>query len=112
MLNGSESEKGQLSSWPPFPYVPVMDLVTTKEEPQVLKVKLSDDTVLNISIYSCGNTKEYLAHIVAVLHIIKHKGLDARCRKLGKAVVKLTGTFKDLLKATGSKDIVSLDNDM
>ncbi len=65
-----------------------------------------------MSIYSRENTEEYLAHIIAVLRILKQKGLDARCRKLGKAVVKLTRTFKDLLKAAGSKDTVLLVNDM
>jgi hypothetical protein len=89
-----------------------MDLATTKEEPQVLKVKLPDDTILNMTIYSRGNTKEYLAHTVAVLCIIKQKGLDARCKKLWKAVVKLTGTFKDLLKPAESKDDVLSDNGM
>jgi hypothetical protein len=63
-----------------------------------------------MSIYSCGNTKEYLAHNVAVLCIIKQKGLNIQCRNLGKAVAKLTGTFKDLLKAAGSKETVSSDD--
>jgi hypothetical protein len=31
-------------------------------------------------LYSHGNTKEYLGHIVAVLHIIKQKGLDDKRR--------------------------------
>jgi hypothetical protein len=48
-----------------------MDLITSKEQPQVLKIKLPDDTCLNMPIYSRGNTEEYLAHIVAVLCIIK-----------------------------------------
>jgi hypothetical protein len=39
-------------------------------------------------------------------------GLDVQCRKLRKAVVKQTRTFKDLLKATGSKDTVLSDNDV
>jgi hypothetical protein len=73
-LKDVECKKGQLSNQPPAPYVPVMDLVTTKEEPQLLKFKLPDDTCLNMPIFSCGNTEEYLAHIVAVLHIIKQKG--------------------------------------
>jgi hypothetical protein len=111
-LRDLECKKGQLSSRPPIPYVPVTDLVTTKEEQHVLKVKLPDDPVLNMSIYFCGNTKEYLAQIVAVLHIIKQKGQDIQCKKLGKAVVKLTGMFKDLLKAAGSKDTVLLDDDV
>ncbi len=63
-------------------------------------------------IYSCGNTKEYLTHIVAVLHIIKQKGLDAKCRKLGKAVVSQSKTLKNLLEAAGSKDTVLLDLDV
>ncbi len=89
-LKNSECEKVQLSNRPPIPYVTETDIRTSKEEPQVLKVKLPDDTHLNMPIFSCGNTEEYLAHIVAVLHIIKQKGLDVKCRKLGKAVVKLT----------------------
>jgi hypothetical protein len=65
-----------------------------------------------MSIYSHGNNEEYLAHIVAVLCIIKQKGLDARCRELEKAVVKLTGKFKDLLKAAGFMDTVLSNNDV
>ncbi len=111
-LKNSECKKGQLSNRPPIPYVPEMDLVTSKEEPQVLKVKLLDDTCLNMPIYSHGNTEEYLAHIIAVLCIIKQKGLDARCRKLGKAVVKQSEALKNLLEATGSKDTGLSDVDM
>ncbi len=70
-----------------------------KEEPQVLKVKLPDDSQLNMPIYSHGNTKEYRTHIVAVLRIIKQKGPDTRCRKLQKAVVR-SKTLKNLLEAT------------
>jgi hypothetical protein len=66
----------------------------SKEEPQVLKVKLPNDSHLNMPIYSRGNTKEYLTHIVAVLRIIKQKGLYAKCRKLGKAVVRQSETLK------------------
>ncbi len=63
-------------------------------------------------IYSRGNTKEYLTHIVAVLRIIKQKGLDAKCRKLGKAVVRQSKTLKNLLEAAGSRDTVSTDVDI
>jgi hypothetical protein len=111
-LKNSECKKGQLSNQPPIQYVPETDLVTSKEEPQVLKVKLPDDTCLNMPIYSHGNTEEYLAHIRAGLCIIKQKGLDARCRKLGKAVVKQSEALKNLLEATGSKDTVLSDVDV
>ncbi len=77
-----------------------------------MKVKLPDDTCLNMPIYSRENTEEYLAHIVAVLRIIKQKGLGARCRKLGKAIVKQSEALKILLVAAGSKDTVLLDVDV
>jgi hypothetical protein len=89
-----------------------MDIVTYKEEPQVLKVGLPNDSHLNMPIYSHGNTKEYLSHIVAVLHIIKQKGLDAKCRKLGKAVVRQSKMLKNLLEASGSRETVSMDVDI
>jgi hypothetical protein len=111
-LKGLECKKGQLSNQPPIPYIPVTNLVTTKEDPQNLKIKLPDDTCLNMAIYFHGNTEEYLAHIIAVLCIIKQKGLDARCRKLRKAVVKLSKMLKNLLEAAGSKDTVFLDVDI
>jgi hypothetical protein len=63
-------------------------------------------------IYSRGNTEEYLAYIVAVLHIIKQKELDAKCRKLGKAIVKQSKALKNLLQAAGSKDSVLSDVDV
>jgi hypothetical protein len=59
-----------------------------------------------------GNAEEYLAHILAVLRIIKQKGLDTRCRKLGKAVLKQSKALKNLLEAAGSKDTVLLDIDV
>jgi hypothetical protein len=51
-----------------------MDLVTSKEQSQVLKVKLPEDTCPNMPIYSCGNTEEYLAHIVSVLLSSSRRG--------------------------------------
>ncbi len=108
-LKDSECKKRELSNRPPVPYVPVMDLVTTKEEPQVLK---PDDTCLNMPIFSCGNTEEYLAHIVAVPRIFKQKGLNVRSRKLGKAAVKLSKFFKNLLEAVGLKETISSYDDV
>jgi hypothetical protein len=100
-LKNSKCKKVQLSNWPPILYVAETDIVTTKEEPQVLKVKPPINSHLNMPIYSRGNTKEYLTHVVAVLHIIKQKRLDARCRKLRKAVVRQSELLKNLLKAAG-----------
>jgi hypothetical protein len=53
-----------------------MDLVTNKKSPESLKIKLPNGTIFNMSIFSQGNTKEYLAHVVVVLHLINQKELD------------------------------------
>jgi hypothetical protein len=56
--------------------------------------------------YGPQGTKEYLAHIVAVLRIIDQKGLPKKCRMLAKAVVKWSEVLKNLLEAAGSQDTV------
>jgi hypothetical protein len=66
-LKDAECKKGQLSHRPPIPYVPVIDIITPKEEPQIFKIKLPDASHLSMPIYSHGNKEEYLTHIVAVL---------------------------------------------
>jgi hypothetical protein len=101
-LKDAECEKGQLSHRPPIPYVPVVDIVMPKEEPQIFKVKLPDASHLSVPIYSRGNNKEYLAHIVAVLCIIEQKGMPKKCRVLTKAVVKQSEALKNLQEAAGS----------
>jgi hypothetical protein len=111
-LKDAECKKGQLSHRPPIPYVPVVDVVTPKEEPQLYKVKLPDASHLSIPIYSRGNSKEYLAHIVAVLCIIKQKGLPKKCRVLAKAVVKRSKVLKNLQEAAESWDTVSTSVDL
>ncbi len=101
-LKDAECKKGQLSHRPPIPYVPVVDIVTPKEEPQIFKIKLPDASHINMPIYSCGNNKEYLAHIVGVLRVIKKKGLPKKCQVLTKAVVKRSETVKNLQEAAES----------
>jgi hypothetical protein len=82
------------------------------EEPQTLKVKLPDESHLNMPTYFRGNTEEYLAHIVAVLQIINQKGLPKKCRMLANAVVKWSEVLKNLLEATGSQDTVLANVDV
>ncbi len=105
-LKDAECKKGQLSHQPPIPYIPVVDIDTPKEEPQLFKVKLPDVSHLSMPIYSCGNNKEYLAHIVAVLPIIEQKGLPKRCRMLTKAVARWSEALKNLQEAAGSQETV------
>ncbi len=112
MLKDAKCKKGQLSQRPPIPYVPVVDVVTPKEDPAVLKVKLPDNSHISVPIFSHGNNKEYIAHIVAVLRIIKQKGLQKKCRVYAKAVAKWQEALKNLQEALGSRDTVSTSVDI
>ena len=82
--------------------MPVVDIVTPKEEPQLFKVELPDASHLSMPIYSRGNNEEYHAHIFAVLRIIDQKGLPKKCRMLAKAVVRWSEALKNLQEAAGS----------
>jgi hypothetical protein len=112
MLKDAECERGQLSQWPPIPYVPVVDIVTPREEPTVLKVKLPDDSHNSVPIFSHENNEEYIAHIVAVLHIMEQKGLPKKCRVYAKAVVKWQEALKNLQEAAEFQDTVSMSIDV
>jgi hypothetical protein len=90
----------------------VVDVVTPKEEPQLFKVKLPDVSHLSFPIYSLGNNEEYLVHIVAVLFIIKQKGLPKKCRVLAKVVVRWSEALKNLQEAAGSQETVSTSVDV
>ena len=87
-------------------YVPVVDIIMHKEETQLFKVKFPDASHLSMPIYSRGNNKDYLAHIIAVLPIIKQKGLPKKCRMLAKAVVRRSEELKNLQEAAGSQKTV------
>ncbi len=111
-LKDAECKKGQLSHRPPIPYVPVVDIITPKEEPQIFKIKFPDTSHLSMPIYSHGNNKEYLVHIVAVLRVIDQKGLPKKCRVLAKAVAKRSEALKNLQEAAGSRETVSTSIDV
>ncbi len=110
-LKDAECKKEQLSHRPPILYIPVVDIVTPKEEPQVFKIKLPDASHLSMPIYSRGDNEEYLAHIVAVLQVIEQKGLPKECRVLAKAVARRSKALKNLQEAAESRDTISMSVD-
>jgi hypothetical protein len=112
MLKNAECEKGQLSQRPPIPYVSVVDVVTPKEDPAVLKVKLPNDFHISVPIFSRGNNKEYIAHIVAVLRIVKQKGLPKKCWVYTKAVAKQQVALKNLQEALKPRDAILMSVDV
>jgi hypothetical protein len=111
-LKDAECKKGLLSHRPPLPYVPVVNIVTPREEPQVFKIKLPDTSHLNMPIYSRGNNEEYLAHIVAVLRVIEQKCLPKKCQVLAKAAVRWSEVLKNLQEAVESRDTVLTSADV
>ncbi len=72
----------------------------------MLKVKLPNESHISVPIFSHGNNKEYIVHIVAVLRIMDQKGLPKKCRVFAKAVAKRQEALKNLLEAAGSQDTV------
>jgi hypothetical protein len=111
-LKDTECKEGQLSHWPPIPYVPAVDIVMPKEEPQFFKIKLPDASHLSMPIFSRGNNKEYFAHIVAVFRVIEQKGLPKKCRVCAKAVVRRSKVLKNLQEAAKSRDTISTSVDV
>jgi hypothetical protein len=101
-LKDAECKKGQLFHRLPIPYIPVVDIITPKEDPQVFKIKLPNTSHLSMPIYSCGNNEEYLAHIVAVPQVIEQKGLPKKCQVLAKAVARWSKALKNLQEAAES----------
>jgi hypothetical protein len=111
-LKDAECEKGHLSHRPPIPYIPMVDIVTPKEDPQVFNIKFPDASHLSMPIYSRGNNEEYLAHIVAVLWVIEQKGLPKKCQVLAKAVARWSEALKNLQEAAESWDSVLMSLDV
>ena len=63
----SECKKGKFWVCPPIPYIPPMDLLQTKVNMDMLKLKLPNGTVFSMKIFSQGNLEDYLQHLIAVL---------------------------------------------
>jgi hypothetical protein len=43
---------------------------------ETIKIKVADSSTVNMKVFSIGSPEEYLGHIVAVLGLIDHKGLQ------------------------------------
>ncbi len=85
-LKNAECEKGTPTVRPPNPCVPLTDLLKKRENKQI-KVKLPDGTKSQMPTYGSGNNKEYLVHIIAVLHLVKQKGTAAKVQETFAALV-------------------------
>ena len=57
-----------------------------------------------MGIYTQGNPKEYLTHIIAVLRLINQKELSIECRKKAKELKRVSLVLEDLCQHKGSGD--------
>jgi hypothetical protein len=73
-LKASKAEKGKSGARPPIPYVSLNDLIEKREGEQI-KVKMPDGTNFSMAAFTSGTNKDYLCPHLAVLRIIKKKGL-------------------------------------
>jgi hypothetical protein len=96
-LKDSECKKGNLGVRPPIPYVPLTDLLLSKESTDTLKLKLPNGTVFSMTIFVKGNPEDYLQHLIAVLCLITEKGLDAACRNLAKELERASKVLEALV---------------
>jgi hypothetical protein len=85
-LKIAECKKGTPPVRPPIPYVPPTDLLQ-KWETEQIKVELPDGTKFQMPTYGSGNNKEYLVHVIAILHLVKQKGTAAKVQEVFTALV-------------------------
>jgi hypothetical protein len=79
-LNNTECEKVTPPVRLPIPYVPLTDLLE-KWETEQIKFELPNGTRFQMPTYSSGNNKEYLIHVIAVLHLVEQKGTAAEVKE-------------------------------
>ncbi len=81
-----KNEKGTLPVRPPIPYVPPTDLLE-KWETEQIKAELLDRTKFQMPTFDSGNNKEYLVHLIAILHLVEQKGTAAEVKEAFTALV-------------------------
>ncbi len=67
VLKNANCKKGKLMARPPILYVPPSDR-HEKGETEKIKVKMPDKTNFQMAAFGYRNNKEYLVHVIAVMH--------------------------------------------
>ena len=75
-LREQEVERGNFKK-PPIPYIPVEDEVgeKVKNDVQTFKVKIDNTTTVNASVWTGGNPKGFLIHIISTVGYIERSKL-------------------------------------
>jgi hypothetical protein len=105
-LKNVECKKGTLLVRPPILYVPLTDL-HEKQETEQIKVELLDGTKFQMPTYSSGNNKEYLVHVITVLHLIEQKGTAAEVKEAFAAAVAVRKEMNPFFNFPEDKTVVA-----
>jgi hypothetical protein len=85
-LKNAKCKKGTPPVRPPIPYIPPTNLLE-KQEIEQIKVEFPDGTKFQMPTYGSGNNKEYLVHIITVLHLVEQKETAAKVKEAFAALV-------------------------
>jgi hypothetical protein len=87
-LKASECKKGKLVLQPPILYVPPTKLLK-KREGEIIKVKMPNGTNFGMAAFASKTNKVYIVHVIAVLCIIKKKGLASKIKVAWHAILEV-----------------------
>ena len=75
-LRSQEVERGNFKP-PPVPYIPVEDEVGEKvnNDNRTYKVKINDKTTINASVWTGGNSEQFLIHVISAMNYIERSKL-------------------------------------
>jgi hypothetical protein len=92
-LKPSECKKRKSVARPPISYAPPLDLIKKWETKQI-KVKMPNGTNFGMSAFAYGTNKDYLIHIIAILRMIKKKGLASDIKVAWDAIIEVRREMK------------------
>jgi hypothetical protein len=87
-LEPSKCKKGKSVTQPLILYVLPLDLIK-KWETEQIKVKMPNGTNFRMAAFVYRTNKDYLIHVIAILRIIKKKGLASDIKVAWDAIIEV-----------------------
>jgi hypothetical protein len=97
-LKPQECERGGHIK-PPIAYIPEKDIAEGQD--RTVKIKVSDDMHLTVTVFHQGTPEQFLSHVQMVLETIHQRKLDKAYQDACKEDIEAE---KKLVKATEAKD--------
>jgi hypothetical protein len=87
-LKDAECERGFITTRPPIPYVAPVDPYEKQEKTEI-KTKLPDRTNYQMVPFRSGSNKDYVNHIIAMIHLVEQKDFENSVEKVFVAAFKI-----------------------